>query len=48
MPFDPIRDVQSTVDMVEQLRHAHGAVSTASSQPSQLPDIVYETVDEAI
>src|SRR6266550_9542490 len=47
MPFDPIRDVQSTVDMVEQLRRAHGAVSAASSQPSQLPDFIHETVNEA-
>ena len=48
MPFDPIRDVQSTVDMVEQLRRAHGAVPVASNQPSQTPNFIHQTVDEAI
>ena len=38
MPFDPIRDVESTVDMVEQLRRAHGAVLVTSSQPLQPPN----------
>jgi len=29
MPFDPIHDVQSTVDMVEQLCRAHSAFPAA-------------------
>ncbi len=48
MPFDPIRDVESTVDMVEQLRRAHGAVSVASSQPLQPPNFIHQIINEAI
>jgi len=48
MSFDFIRDVESTVDMVEQLRCAHGAVSAAPGQPSQLPDFIHQTVNQAI
>jgi len=48
MSFDPIRDVESTIDIVKQLRRAHSAASAASSQPSLLPDFIHKTVDKAI
>ena len=47
MPFDPIRDVQSTVDMVEQLRRARigpsrlygfqGQIGSARRQQQRTP-----------
>ena len=48
MPFNPIRDVQSTVNMVEQQRRAHGAVPVALNQPSQIPNFIHQTIEEAI
>jgi hypothetical protein len=40
MPFDPVRDVQPTVDLVDQLRRAHGAVEAPPNRPSRRPDFV--------
>jgi len=48
MPSDPIHNVKPTVDMVEQLRQAHSAVSAAPSQPLQPPNFIHQTVDEAL
>ena len=47
MPFDPIRDVQPTVDVAEQLRR-HGAVLAVLSQPLQLPNFIHQTINKAI
>ena len=37
MAFDPIRDVQPTVDLVDQLRQVH-SVEAPPNQPSRRPD----------
>ena len=48
MPFDPIRDIQDTVDLTEQPRRTHGAISQTPNQSSQPRDFVQQTIDEAI
>jgi len=37
MAFDPIRDVQPTVDLVDQLRQVH-SVEAPPNRPSRRPD----------
>jgi hypothetical protein len=34
--------------MVEQLRRAYSAILAALSQPSQLPDLIHQTINKAI
>ena len=48
MPFDPIRDIQDTVNLTEQPRRAHSVISQPPNQSSQPRDFVQQTINKAI
>ena len=48
MPFNPIRDIQDTVDLIEQPRRTYSTISQTPNQSSQLPNFVRQTINEAI